>query len=366
MNKFKVPIKNALFMYSYIWEKVGNRDYTNLSADDDFESSNIYAELFLINIKRILKSGLYKDYTLRCKETKFIKGRIDFISTINNQSLNYGKVYCNYNELGENNIFNQIIKSMAIRLYNSSDINAKNKKRINKIILYFNRVDYIEIKASSFKNLNFNKLNYYYFLMIKICELIFNAQMLSENTGEYKFYDLFNSDENMHNVFELFVNKFYQYELPKEYKVKYQDVLRWNMTGGNNDLLPVMKIDTEIISSDETIILDTKYYKDYGSTNSKKKKFISNNIYQLMSYLNNINVNNKLRGILLYPLPFNGKPINESYDTKVISRTKGVIDTKVQFVTIDLSKDWKDIAYDLLNIIDSEIAKLKKQEFEKL
>ena len=62
MNKFKVPIKNVLFMYSYIWDKVGNFDYINLSSEDDFVSSNIYAELFLINIRKILKRGLYKTY----------------------------------------------------------------------------------------------------------------------------------------------------------------------------------------------------------------------------------------------------------------------------------------------------------------
>ena len=51
MNKFKVPIKNALFMYSYIWDKIEKKDFTNISFEDDFESSNIYIELFLINIK---------------------------------------------------------------------------------------------------------------------------------------------------------------------------------------------------------------------------------------------------------------------------------------------------------------------------
>ena len=65
MNKFKVPIKNALFMYSYIWDKVDNKDYTKLEADDDFSSSNIYAELYLINISRVIKRGLYKEYIER-------------------------------------------------------------------------------------------------------------------------------------------------------------------------------------------------------------------------------------------------------------------------------------------------------------
>ena len=53
MNKFKVPIKNVLFMYSYIWDSVNTKDFIDLSSEDNFASSNIYAELFLININPV-------------------------------------------------------------------------------------------------------------------------------------------------------------------------------------------------------------------------------------------------------------------------------------------------------------------------
>lgn len=359
MNKFKVPIKNALFLYSYIWDKVENRDYANLSSQDDFESSNIFAELFLINIKKILKQGLYKEYIQNNEELGVVRGRIDIKSSINAQSFKRGKVDCDYDELVENNILNQIIKFIAIRLYKSADLSIYNKRRINKIILYFSRVDYVEIDKYSFQKLHFNKSNYYYFYMIKICELIFNLQMLSEESGKYVFYDLFSSDENMNEVFELFVYKFYEYELPKGYTVKYQSQLNWNLTGGNQSLLPIMKMDTLIKSEKETTIIDTKYYKNYVSTNFNKASFISENIYQMMAYLGNINANNDLRGILLYPLPFDSEPIDETYDVKIASDGP---DVKIQFLTIDLSQDWKKIAFDLLSIIDINLANKKAQE----
>lgn len=363
MNKFKVPIKNALFMYSYIWDKVDNKDYINLSSDDDFTSSNIYAELFLINIKKIISRGLYKEYINNNEELRVVKGKIDFVSSINNQSLKKGKIYCNYDELVENNIYNQIIKNIAIRLYKSSDITDINKKKINRVILYFNQVDYVELKKEDFKHLTFNKSNKYYYWMIKICELIFNAQMLSELTGKYNFYDLFNTDENMNNVFELFINKFYYYELPKMYKVKYQSILNWDVTGGNRDLLPIMKLDTLITSKLETVILDTKYYKNYLIENAfEKKQLRSGHLYQMLSYMNNIKCENNLRGILLYPLPFNENSINETYDVKVISYNNKVVDSKIQFITIDLSSDWKNIMVELLKIIDPIFAKEKEKE----
>lgn len=360
MNKFKVPIKNALFMYSYIWDKVKNKDYTNLSAEDDFKSSNIYAELFLINVSKIIKRGLYKEYVVRNDELNTVKGKIDIISTINNQSLKNGKIYCEYDELEENNIYNQILKCIAIRLYKSYDINKENKKKLNKVILFFNQVDYVEITQDSFNRLIFNKSNYHYFYILKICELIFNSQILSDSSGKYMFYDLFDSDKGMEHVFELFVYKFYNYELSKKYNVSYQSEINWQLTGSDISILPVMRMDTLIKTSEETIIIDTKYKKKYTNENFGKKSLVSENMYQMMAYLNNVNASNSLKGILLYPLPYGEKPINESYDCKVVSTIQG--DAKLQFITIDLSQDWKKISCDLLYIIDKDLGDKKKEE----
>ena len=249
-----------------------------------------------------------------------------------------------------------------MKLYKANDISKINKRKLNNIIFHFNKVDYIEIDKSTFKNLKFNRMNDYYFLTLKICELINNNQMLSEETGKYEFFDLFNDDKNMNSIFELFVNKFYYYELDKKYKVKYQSVLKWKFEGGNNDILPDMKMDTIISSKEETIVLDTKYYKEYLSTNYDKKTLISANMYQMLAYLNNINVTNNLRGILLYPLPFDLDSINETYNVKVVSNSDDVKDAKIQFITIDLSKNWKEISYDLLSIVDEELAEKKKKE----
>ena len=177
------------------------------------------------------------------------------------------------------------------------------------------------------------------------------------------FYDLFDSDEEMARVFELFVNKFYYYELPKKYKIGYQSQINWQLTGGDRSILPVMKLDTLIKTSEETIIIDTKYKKRYTTENFGKESFISENMYQMMAYLNNVNTRNTLKGILLYPLPFDAKPINESYDCQVFSMAQqGLVDAKLQFTTIDLSQDWKKISCDLLYIIDKELGDKKKEE----
>jgi hypothetical protein len=54
-NSRKVPIKNVLYMFSYIRDKAEFFDCTKLSNNDDFDSVNILAELFLINIDTYIK-----------------------------------------------------------------------------------------------------------------------------------------------------------------------------------------------------------------------------------------------------------------------------------------------------------------------
>lgn len=355
-NSRKVPIKNILYMYSYVWDKVQFNDYTFLNNIDDYDSSNVLSTLFLINVKSVMNRGLYKEYKEINEELRGIKGKIDFKNSMNNLSFENSKSFCNYDELTENNSINQIIKSTALKLYRLNDITDENKQRLNNTLLYFNNVDIINIDKKSF-DIQFNKNNIYTYFLIRICELINMCINLSEETGEYKFINIFDNDEIMQNIYELFVYKFYKHHFENKqhlFKVEYQHNLNWNFKRGNKDLLPKMKLDIMLANKDYLFIIDTKYYKEYTSINYDKESFISGNMYQMISYMNNINAKQNMRGVLLYPKPYDKESINEIYDTSVVSN--GVVKkAKIQFITIDLSNDWKKIEEDLLNIICSAI-----------
>ena len=73
----KVPIKNVLYMFSYVWNKISFQEYTYLSDEDDFDSADILSKLFLLNVNTVLKRGLYKEYNEINEEIKGIKGKVD-------------------------------------------------------------------------------------------------------------------------------------------------------------------------------------------------------------------------------------------------------------------------------------------------
>lgn len=354
MNRInrKVPIKNILYMFSYIWDKAENIDFTYLNNNDNFDSANILTRLFLENIKEIKKRGLYKEYKEEREEIRGIKGKIDFKESINKMSLENAKAFCQYDELEENNLINQIIKTTAYKLYNSLDINQKNKKDLNSVLLYFNKVDLININQNSF-NIRFNRNNYYTYYMLMICKLIYESTMLSEEKGKYKFINILDDNERMHQIFELFVYKFYCKE-QKKYRVCYQKTVDWNLYSGNKTIMPKMSLDIVLENIENTIIIDTKYYSDFAENTfygqEANKKLISSNLYQMYAYLNNYKSKSKLSGILLYPVPYSFDEISEKYEIDIIG-SNSIDKSLLQIKTVNLASNWEKIKEELLDII---------------
>ena len=350
----KVPIKNVLYMFSYVWDKVSFQEYTDLNDEDDFDSANILSTLFLLNVNSIIKRGLYKEYNEINEEIKGIRGKISFKDSLNNLSFKNAKAFCYYDVLNENNVINQIIKTTALKLYKTIGTNEENRKKLNNILLHFNQVELIKIKNNTF-DIKYNKNNLYTKYLINICELINNSLMLSEDKGSYKFINVLDDDKTMQNIYELFIFKFYKYHLEKQqktYNVNYQTQLEWNLFNGNSEILPKMRLDIMVENEEKTIIIDTKYYSDYlSSFREGKPTLISGNMYQMYTYMNQINSSKNITGMLLYPL--NSAPIDEKYNVKIIN-DKRLSDARFRIRTIDLSKKWKDIEKELLEIINND------------
>ena len=351
MNTFKVPIKNVLYMYSYVWDSLNKEFKSDLDSIDDFESIDIFTELFLKNIKNIRNKGLFKRYKLENEEIKSIKGKIDFKNSINSLSFNSGKAFCEYDEMTVNNLHNQIIKTITFMLYKNNIKSSENRRKLLEFIHFLEGVDIIELQHKDFLNITYTRNNSYYKYIISICNLIFENTMLGDKKGEYKFIDLYNTDKNLANIFEKFVYKFYKQNITT-HKVHFQKELKWNIVNNQyNSLLPVMKLDTVLENNNETIIIDTKYYKNFYSINQyETKKYHSNNWYQMFSYMNNINVDGNLKGILLYPKSFTNEIVDDNFEMMTVSGT----DTRkslLKISTIDLSEEWKNIENNLIKII---------------
>lgn len=138
--------------------------------------------------------------------------------------------------------------------------------------------------------------------MIDVCHLIFKGLLVSEIEGSLKFAT-FIEDRQMSNLYEKFVLNFYKTECVSEVEAR-SEFIGWDITSGEAlSLLPKMKTDISLYSkkSKKLLIVDTKYYPNALQMNFDHKSFISSNMYQIYSYVQNNSFDGEVSGMLLYP-----------------------------------------------------------------
>jgi 5-methylcytosine-specific restriction enzyme subunit McrC len=150
----------------------------------------------------------------------------------------------------------------------------------------------------------------------------------------------------MARLFESFVHNFLRHERPELdiRKEKIQWALSW-VADGSLEYLPQMETDISIRSGDSTLIIDTKYYSDTLTTYFDKSTVHSANLYQVFTYLKNLEqrggTDATASGMLLYPAA--GTSLRLDYELG---------GHRISVCTLDLAQDWKTIRNELLGLVD--------------
>lgn len=343
----KIPIKNIYYLLSYSWEKLDYLDPVSIGIDDYDTIPDLFGRVFLNGFNTLLKQGLEKSYLEVSEEYPGVKGKIQFKESLSRNLFQQGRARCEYDEYSVNTFSNQILKRTLFLLKRHKNLNAKLHDKVNLAYFKLSEVDDIEINSSSFNRLVTHKNNRHYNLLLSIAKLIIDNLSINQDVGDSQFIDFLRDEKKMAGLFERFLRNFYKSNLP-DYKVT-SDQIKWDVGAGESeaiDFLPKMKTDIVLLSKVRKIVIDAKYYKEALSSYYDAKKFHSNNLYQLFTYIKNLAASDKhplnkvCEGMLIYPT--NGYNLNHSF---VLNGHK------VDIVTVDLSKPWKCIESDLLSFI---------------
>ncbi|MCC5912392.1 MAG: 5-methylcytosine-specific restriction endonuclease system specificity protein McrC [Clostridiaceae bacterium] len=343
--KTKIPIENIYYMLCYAWNRLKEKDIVDVKELKGDKMLDLLARVLINGLRFLYKKGLDRAYVDTMEETRRVKGKVNFIETINNLSLHNAKVYCEFDELTHNVLHNQIIKTTLHNLIFTEGLSVQLKEEITLIYQYFNTIDKIPLNSKIFKKVKLHRNNYFYGFLINICELLYNQSFVSEEVGRYKFKDFLQDEKAMPYLFEEFVRNFYKRE-QHTYKVVRENIT-WDIQSCNIEdekYLPIMQTDISLTSLNKKIIIDTKYYKNALVSNLGSEKLISQNLYQLFSYLKNIEakggLNKKAEGILLYPKLH--KDIDLQYEMQ---------GHNIKIKTVNLNENWDKIHARLLDII---------------
>lgn len=304
MTKDKsIFIKNIYYMLSYAFKILKQSNYDEVASEKFENAQDLFAAILSKGIAQQLKQGLYREYITKNETLSIMRGKLDLQETLRNRIQRKQKLACEFDELSENNLFNQILKTTIHYLLIDEGVEVKRKSVLKKILVFFDGIELLEPSIIPWSRLYYQRNNKNYELLMNVCYFVLDGMLRTTEKGEYKMESF--SDEHMARLFEKFILEYYNQHHTYLSEVKAGQV-KWDLVGDNSEsmirFLPVMQTDIMLRLKDQILIIDTKYYGKTLQEQYDKYTLHSNNVYQIFTYVKNQDKNNtgNVAGILLY------------------------------------------------------------------
>lgn len=337
-----VIIKNIYYMLAYAFKDLKQSNYEEVASEDFEYIHDLFAKILSLGITRQLKQGLYKEYIVKEDDLLTLRGKINFPETINHQMRQKRVLACEFDELSENNIYNQILKTTVLLLLREASVQFEIKNNLKKSILFFANIDEINLSLVRWNQLRFSKNNQRYRMLIAICQLIYEGLIITTDSGTIKVAH-FLDEQRMCRLYEKFILEFYRAEMPMlNANASWID---WQVTDGDDALLPGLHTDIMLTDKEgkKTLIIDAKYYSKTTQVQHNKRSLHSSNMFQIFTYVKNKDVGNtgNVAGMLLYA----------KTDEEIVPDADVIISgNKISAKTLDLNCDFVTIKAQLVGI----------------
>ena len=340
-----IPIRNLYYLLCYAWNRLAEGELVNVSGIQTTELADLFATILIGGTNHVMRRGLDRGYETVAGELTSIRGRIDLTTTMR-RSLNvHGKAHCYYDDLNNNTLPNQILKSTLRYLEGVPDLDSKLRHQLMTLYRGLPNIDDVRLNKFLFRKVQLQSNNRFYKFLLSVCELVQACWLVDERTGAYKFRDFIRDESRMAKVFEDFIFNFLRLER-RDLEVK-KDRIYWVASSEVDPTLrylPAMETDISVRGNQRTIIIDAKYYKETLQSYYDSEKLHSANLYQLFAYLKNMEVRGGFdaaaEGMLIYPVV--DKKLRLQYEMSGHT---------VKICTVDLAKDWRHIRSELLELV---------------
>lgn len=262
------------------------------SGLDEIDFLELFIGIFADKLFRTYSTRMNREYLEVEENSAFVKGKISFSKTIKHNLLRKDLHYVNYQSFEHDNLINNVVKTVAIRLMEYTT-NSTNKKNLKKSLMFLDDAKQIELTLPLIQSVKFTRLNMEFesiFNMAKMFYLNLQPENYSGDESVFSFLipvnDLFE-----HYLFKLFSGM-------EGYYTVHEDMRSF---ASSNDGKSVLKIKPDLLiykRNEAVLVADAKYknpYFDKGSYSNISRE----DIYQVFAY-------SKVYGIertaLIYPL----------------------------------------------------------------
>lgn len=179
---------------------------------------------------------------------------------------------CDFDELSENNLFNQIIKTTVSLLLRNAKVKSEYKDDLKKKMLFFSNVDILELTSIRWSSIRFQRNNQTYRMLISICQLIIEGMLITTDAGDCRLAS-FVDEQRMCRLYEKFILEYYSRHYP-ELTVSASQI-PWSVDDGIRTMLPVMQSDIHLQKDNTVLVIDAKYYSHTTQTQYDKHTLLA-------------------------------------------------------------------------------------------
>lgn len=295
-----IRIQNIYYMLAYAFQVLNEQGYKNIETEEFDNTAELCAAILARGISTQVKRGLGKEYIPQTEALSSLRGKLDISESIKTQTFLKKQMICSYDDFAVNSVMNRIIKSTVLLLV-KGDISKSRKKELRKLMVFFEDVDVIDLYSVNW-NMQYNRNNQTYRMLISICYLVFKGLLQTQSDGTTKLMD-FLDEQRMHRLYEKFILEYYRKEHPELTTNASQ--IPWQLDDDFGDMLPVMQTDIMLTKDEKTLIIDAKYYAHTTQRQYDKNTLHSGNLYQIFTYVKNKEAElaeqpHKVAGMLLY------------------------------------------------------------------
>lgn len=345
MSQSGILIKNIYYMLSYAFSILKQSSIEKVSGEAFDNVHNLFAAILANGIGQQLKRGLHREYIEQHDSLSVVRGKIDLKETIRTRINSTHKIACEFDELSENNIFNQILKTTVLLLIKQKEVDPKYKNDLKQKMLFFSGVTVLDPCLINWSQLRFQRNNHTYRILISLCQFILEGMLINPESGEQKLA-AFVDEQRLCKLYEKFILEYYRKHYP-ELKANASQI-PWALDDDCKTMLPTMQSDITLTFSKKTLIIDAKCYGRNTQKQFDKHTIHSGNLYQIFTYVKNKTLqdgftDHEISGLLLY-----ARTTDEIQPDGDFSMSGNRISVK----TLDLNQPFEIIAEQLNSIAE--------------
>lgn len=299
-----VPVENIYYLLCYAWDRLDSLDKVPRGSVPGNRVENLLGQVLGQELRRLLARNLERQYSAEEQDTPRLRGKPLLGQTLSRSLRARGEIACLIDELVVDTLLNRVVKTTLRRLIAVHALDPAIRATLRERLAHFDEVGYVELVPSVFRRIQLHASNRRYGLTLNLCRLAAMGRLPHERGRESRFVPFTENQQQMGLLFQAFVKGFYQRE-QFELSVSVPKVA-WDVDeslSSGLEWLPEMHTDVVLSHSDARLVIETKYYATpYQSRSTDSRSVISEHLYQLLTYLNQMSADGgpKPVGMLLY------------------------------------------------------------------